>query len=209
MRYAKYVVLAPLVLGCMMADGKNKKKVLLPADVVQAETAIVLVDPDAGVQVDSPYGDTKAREDVETALMNWGRFRLVMEASSADLVFVVHKGTGKVSEPTIGGIPQNNRPVIFDPTDSGGRVGGSRGTPPGGGGPIGANPTPQVEVGAPDDMLSVYRGVVAGNHQDPLAAPAVWRYTAKDALRSPAVPAVDQFKKVLLEAEKQLQNQQP
>lgn len=209
MRFAKYVALAVLVLGCMAADGKNKKKVLLPADVVQAQTAIVLVDPDAGVPVDAPYGNTKARQDVETALMKWGRFRLVMEASSADLVFVVHKGTGKVVEPTIGGIPQNNRPVVFDPTDSGGRVGGSRGTPPGGGGPIGSNPTQQVEVGAAEDTLAVYRGVVAGNHQDPLTAPAVWRYSAKDALRSPSVEAVSEFKKVLLEAEKQLQNQQP
>lgn len=208
MRLAKYVVLGVLVTGCMIAAAKNKKKVLLPADVVQAQTAIVLVDPDTGVPVDSPYGNTRAREDVERALMKWGRFRLVMEPSSADLVFVVRKGTGKAVEPTIGGIPQNDRPVIFQPTDSGGRVGGSRGTPPGGGGgPTGSNPTQQVEVGAAEDTLTVYRGVVAANGQDPLAAPSVWRYTAKDALRGPSVEAVSEFKKVLLEAEKQLQNQ--
>jgi hypothetical protein len=209
MRYGKYIALAVLVTGCcLVATGKNKRKVLLPADVVQAQTAVVLVDPDAGVPVDAPYGNTTAREDVEKALMKWGRFRLVMNASDADLVFVVRKGTGKNVEPTIGGIPQNNRPVIFEPTDSGGRLGGSRGTPPGSG-PISSNPAPQVEVGAAEDTFAVYRGSAGNQERDALAGPAVWRYIAKDGLRSPSVPAVDQFKKVLLEAEKQLQDQQP
>ncbi len=31
----------------------------------------------------------------------------------------------------------------------------------------------------------------------------VWRYTAKNALQSPSVPAVDEFKKAITEAEKQ------
>src|SRR5579859_3359961 len=129
MRGTKYIALAVLTMACLIAGGKNKKKVLLPADIVQAQTAFVMVDPDAGAQVDAPLANTTARDDVEKALMNWGRFRLVMNASDADIVFVVHKGSGKMVEPTIGGIPQNNRPVIFEPSDSGGRVGGSRGTP--------------------------------------------------------------------------------
>ena len=208
MRYAKYVAVMVLMTCCLIAAGKNKKKVLLPADVVQAQTAAVMVDPDAGVQVDSPYANTTARDDVEKALMNWGRFRLVINASDADIVFVVRKGTGKVAEPTIGGIPQNNRPVIFEPSDSGGRVGGSRGTPPGGD-PASSIPTPQIEVGAGEDTFAVYRGSAGNQERDALSTPAVWRYIAKDGLRSPSVPAVDQFKKVLLEAEKQLQNQQP
>ena len=41
MRYGKYIALAVLVMGCLIAAGKNKKKVLLPADVVQAQTAVV------------------------------------------------------------------------------------------------------------------------------------------------------------------------
>jgi hypothetical protein len=31
----------------------------------------------------------------------------------------------------------------------------------------------------------------------------VWRYAGQDALRSPGVPAVDAFRKLILEAEKQ------
>jgi hypothetical protein len=31
----------------------------------------------------------------------------------------------------------------------------------------------------------------------------VWRFTSKDALRSPSVPAADEFKQAITEAEKQ------
>ena len=36
-----------------------------------------------------------------------------------------------------------------------------------------------------------------------LDAPAIWRYSTRDALSSPGVPAVDAFKKLIAEAEKQ------
>jgi len=88
-----------------------------------------------------------------------------------------------MAQPTIGGIP-NNRPVIFQPIESGGRVGGTRGTPPMAGDPTAhqsQDPTPQVEVGSVDDMFAVYRG----KRDDALDAPTVWRYTAKGALNSP------------------------
>jgi hypothetical protein len=48
-------------------------------------------------------------------------------------------------------------------------------------------------------MFVVYRGKI----DDTLDYPAVWRYIAKDALRSPSVPAVDVFRKLIAEAEKQ------
>jgi hypothetical protein len=48
-------------------------------------------------------------------------------------------------------------------------------------------------------MFAVYRG----KSDNALNAPAVWRYNEKDGLRSPGVPAVDAFRKVLVEAEKQ------
>jgi hypothetical protein len=61
-------------------------------------------------------------------------------------------------------------------------------------------PHPQAEVGAALDMFAVYRG----GRDAPLDYSAVWRYTAKNALRSPDVPAVEEFKKVIAEAEKEL-----
>ena len=72
----------------------------------------------------------------------------------------------------------------------------------GGDNPAGAqrpNPSPQVEVGTGDDVFAVYRG----KRDNALDAPAVWRYAGQDALRSPGVPAVDVFRKLILEAEKQ------
>jgi hypothetical protein len=48
-------------------------------------------------------------------------------------------------------------------------------------------------------MFAVFRG----KRDDALHSSPVWRYIAKDALRSPSVPAVDAFRKLIAEAEKQ------
>ena len=192
------------VMFSVFAAGKDKKKILLPQDVLQARTVLVVIDPNAGVSLDSPNANRTAQDSVEKALMKWGRFDLATDVSTADLIITVRKGSGKMAQPTIGGIP-NNRPVIFQPTESGGRVGGTRGTPPMAGDPTAhqsQDPTPQVEVGSVDDMFAVYRG----KRDDALDAPTVWRYTAKGALNSPEVPAVDAFRKLIVEAEKQSTN---
>jgi hypothetical protein len=203
MRYRRSLALFSITLiCCLTAAAKDKKKVLLPADVLEARTVLVVIDPQAGVNVDAPLANRTAQEDVEKALMNWGRFSMAVDASTADLIVTVRKGNGKVAQPTIGGIPTNNRPVIFEPTDSGVRVGGHSGTPPQSGDPTNSqpqNPHQQVEVGSAQDMFVVYRG----KQNDPLDTAAVWRYNAKGALRSPDVPAVEAFRKLILEAEKQ------
>jgi len=204
MRHRRFLAgLLVLVMGCMVAAAKDKKKkILLPADVLQARTVLVVVDPEAGVSVDAPNANRTAQEDVEKALMKWGRFEMVSDVADADLVMEVRKGNGKIAQPTIGGLPTNSRPVVLEPTDSGGRASAGTIPPFGGDSPAGAQrpePSPQIEVGAADDVFAVYRG----KRDSPLAAPAVWRYMAKDALSSPGVPAVDAFRKLMVEAEKQ------
>jgi hypothetical protein len=162
----------------------------------------VVIDPDAGMPLDAPNGNRKAQQAVEDALMNWGRFRLAPDVSTADLVIVIRKGNGKIAQPTIGGLPTNSRPVILEPSDSGGRAAGSLGTPPMSGDPTASRtpaPAPQVEVAPAEDIFAVYRG----KRDDALDSPPVWRYIQKDALRSPDVPAVDAFRKLVIEAEKQ------
>jgi hypothetical protein len=206
MKIHKIAAFSLLWISCLSATGKDKKKALLPADVLNARTVLVVIDPESGIALDAPTANRTAQEDVEKALMKWGRFDLAMDVSTADLVISVRRGNGKVVQPTVGGVPTNNRPVIFEPADSGGRIGGHTGNPP----PIGDSPespsngpSPQVEVGPAQDMFVVYRG----NRQsqgNPLDSPAVWRYIAKDALRSPDVPAVDVFRKLIAESEKQL-----
>ena len=48
-------------------------------------------------------------------------------------------------------------------------------------------------------MFTVYEGRLDG----PLDRAPAWRYVNKDALRSPNVPAVAEFRKIIEEAEKQ------
>ena len=190
------------LLSCCAAVAVAGKKSLLPAFVVQARTVVVLIDPNAGTSAESPLANKKAQDDVERALMKWGRLNLVMEAASADLVIVIRTGNGKIAQPTIGGLPTNDRPVIIQQTDNSIRLGGKKGQPPGETQPTPqeTGPVPRAEVGQTEDSFLVYEGKIA----NPLDRSPVWRFTGKKALRSPDVPAVAEFRKAIDEAEKQL-----
>jgi hypothetical protein len=199
MRYPRSLAISVLLLFCLVATAKDKKKALLPADVLRAHSVLVLVDPAAGRDLQNPNANRTAQEDVEKALMEWGRFSLALDARTADLIITVRKGSGKIAQPTVGGIPNNNRPVVLEPTNSGGRIGVIPGSAPD------SSPEPQVEVGQPQDMFVVYRSSTKDDpNWAPLDAPPVWRYAAKDALQSPGVPAVDVFRKLIADSEKQL-----
>jgi len=208
MNVRSFALISSVLALIAVAPAKDKKKVLLPNYVLQAHTAYVVIDPDAGVSIANPNGNRTAQEDVEKALSSWGRLSPVMSSQTADLVISVRKGSGRNVNPTIGGVP-NNRPVIMQPTDGGIRAGAQQGTPP----PVSdttaeppqSGPYPRTEVGSADDVFAVYRGGV----EYPLDSPPVWRYTAKDALNSPNVPAVAQFRKAIEEAEKQQSAKKP
>ena len=203
----KGLTVSVLLLWCLMGVAKDKKKGLLPADVLEARTVLVMIDPDAGIAVENPNANRMARDDVDKALMKWGRYSLVMEPSSADLIITVRKGSGKLVQPTIGGVPSNNDIGVIEPTDSGGRVGVRQGNPAIAGGPLNpqsAGPRPQVEAGESQDMFVVYRGNKENPSGSPLDTPPVWRYSATDALASPEVPAVAVFRDVIAKSEKAL-----
>jgi hypothetical protein len=195
------VLLLIILLIASAGIAGGKKKDLLPAYVLKARTVLVLIDPDAGTSITSPLANKTAQDDVEKALMKWGRLAPVLAGMQADLVITVRKGSGKIVQPTIGGEPTNDRPVIVQPTDSGIRIGGQQGRPPDvqESRPQDTKPHPRMEAGPPDDMLVVYDGSISL----PLDRPPVWRYTAKNALRSPDVPAVAEFRKIIEAAEKQ------
>src|SRR5580704_16299434 len=155
MRYHRSLALSVLLLYCLVAAGKNKKKVLLPADVLEAKSVLVVVDPDAGLALEAPMANRTAQEDVEKALMNWGRFTIAPDASTADLIISVRKGNGKIAQQTIGGVPINNRPVVLEPTDSGIGMGGHTGNPGQIGDPTNPQPrtpSPQEEVGQSQEI---------------------------------------------------------
>jgi hypothetical protein len=195
-------LLCLLLLFTSLAVADKKKKTVLPAYVLNARTVVVLLDPNTGISPASPLANKTAQEDVEKALLKWGRLNPVLDTQTADLVIILRKGSGKVVQPTIGGAPTNDRPIIVQQTDSSIRIGGQQGRQVGSTDPApqDTRPHPQAEVGPSEDMFVVYEGhTVAAFDQE---APA-WRYLAKDALHSPNVPAVAEFRKLVDEAEKQ------
>lgn len=196
------------------AGSANDQKINLPLLVVQAETVCVMIDPTTGVAPENPTANRKAQDDVERALLRWGRYRLISEPGMADLVILIRTGNGKIVNETVGGIDTNDRPVIVQPTDTGIRLGGKRGQTPGDPGPAPqqTNPTPQTEIGLPkEDSFVVYEGKTAVERDtsiDLAGRQPLWRYTAKKCLKGPEVPAVTEFKKAVDEAEKQLRQKQ-
>src|SRR5437868_4745242 len=140
------------------AAGKDKKRIVLAPAVLKARTVAVIIQPDAGMSVSDPLANKNAREDVEKALMKWGRFTPVMEGQLPDLVIMVRRGHGKIVEPTIGGGRVNDRPVVIQSTDSSVRLGGQQGRPPSAPQtrPEDRDPHPQAEIGPGEDMFVVY-----------------------------------------------------
>ena len=219
MLYRRGFAVSVVLVCCLVAAAKDKKKALLPADVLRAQTVLVMVDPEAGVDTEDPGANRIARENVEGALARWGWLRPLPGGSTADLIIVIRKGNGKAAQPTIGGTPANETPpVIGQRTGSTTQIGGGAGNVPGCDpsdvrcgasdsespsniGPISGGAHPQVDFGSTEDMFAVYRG-----GPNALDAPAVWRYTAKDALDAPEVRAVEAFRKLVAESEKQLAN---
>jgi hypothetical protein len=192
-----------LLLACL-APANNKKKDSLPAEVLDARTVVVLVDPDAGVSTSAPLANRTAQEDVEKALAKWGRLQPVLIGNTADLVITVRKGNGKIVQPTVSGEPTNDRPVVVVPSDNGIHIGVQQGRPPDSTQPLPADTSPRLgaEMGPTEDTFLVYRG---GSGSPPLERAPVWRYVAKNGLRSPDVPAVIEFRKAVEAALKQQQ----
>src|SRR5205814_32968 len=105
------------------ANGKDKHKSTLPEYVLRAQTVRVVIDPNAGEPLDQPQANALARDNVEKALMEWGRFRLLLDGGESDLVIVIRTGDGRMSRPTMRGGPIDQRPGIGQSTDSDIRIG--------------------------------------------------------------------------------------
>ena len=200
---------ALLTVGLLMAVpvlAKSKDKTL-PPYILQAHTVAVIIDPAAGIDPEDPQANRVAQHDVETALMNWGRFERVMGPQGADLIIVIRRGHRRLVDATISDPTQNNRPGAINPTDNGIGVGvqnpnrqPNMGDANGTGAPTPPRPypQPQMEIGGSDDSFVVFDGTVA----KPLNGAPGWRYMAPDGLRSHSVPAVEEFRKAVAAAEK-------
>jgi hypothetical protein len=204
-RLAVLLLLAALLTAPVQA--KDKKKSVLPDFVLKASTVVVVIDPDAGEPLDQPNANATARDNVEKALLEWGRLHPMMDGAQTDLVIVVRTGSGRSVQPTIKGGPIDQRGGVGQETDSTIRIGGQQGHAPpmSQGGPQNTGPHISNEVGPSEDSFVVYRGGV----EYPLDSPAVWRYVAKDCLRPPKMTAVEEFRKAMVEAEKPQLSKKP
>jgi hypothetical protein len=194
------VFLSLFLLFTPQIHAKNKKKQLLPDYVLRAENVMVVIPPDAGEALTNPRENRTAQDDVERAIVTWGRFRVTTNAQTADLIIAVRKGNK--GGPIIAHSPADNRPVIFEPGIAGAQVGRQAGRPPDLSEPLpGGSRGPQLgnQIASSEDTFEVYMG----GREYPLDAPPLWRYIAKDSLNAPQVDAVEQFRKAIEESEKQ------
>ena len=211
----RFLIFGLAISAAALSFANEKKKPVLPATILYAQTVAVIIDPDAGVSADAPLANKTAQDDVEKAFANWGRFKPIMSGMGPDIIVVILKGNGKMLQPTIhGGGSPNDEPVVIQPNDNGIRIGGQKGKPPGTvqNDPEMNKPTPGTNVGGSEDSFAVYdaRAVDSNNSTiDPIRNPPMWRYVAKNALHSHDVPAVSEFRKIVEETEKQLQKKQP
>jgi hypothetical protein len=189
------------------------KKAKVPDYVLKAHTVCVLIDPDAGTSLTDPLANKTAQDEVEKALMRWGRLSPVQDPGQADLIIVIRHGTGKIAERTIGNLPTNDRPVTVQQADNHIRIGGQQGRSPNAPqqtNPQDTQPEQQTEVAPPrQDEFTVYRGysgsspTSSGSREHLHTQPIAWRINQKDALKAPEVRAVAEFRQAVEETEKQ------
>jgi hypothetical protein len=198
-RFPCFLLIFSLTLMASAKD-KLKEKGGLPDYILDARTVQVVVSPEASDSLENPMANTAAREAVQNALQAWGRFTLVVEGSG-DLVITVRAGTGKLVAPAVERGPTDTR--IGDMQPGGGKIGigAQQGRVPADsdpGVPVHTGPHIGKEIGRANDVFEVYRG--RGSYS--VNAAPMWRYSAKDALKAPNVPAVEQLRKAIAASEK-------
>jgi len=206
MSFSSRIALLIILAASWVTLAKDKNKNVLPAYVLNAHTVLVMIEPDAGAPITDLTGNKKALDEVERAISKWGWLTPVQDAQTADLIITIRKGHDRMVEPTIGGGPINDRPVVVQSTDSSVRVAGRGRQPDSSADPANGpqNPSvhPQTEIGSANDSFTVYQGKV----EHPLERAPTWRYIGKNALRGPSVPAVTEFRKAVEETQKQQKN---
>lgn len=182
------------------ALAKDKNKSNLPDAVLQAQTVRVVVSSDAGLPINQPTANSDARNRVENALEAWGRFKIVSEGES-DLVVAVRSSNGQIASPTIengstdahiGGVQygkltigatQGHGPAMSEPTMN----------------PKSTGPHVGKQIDGGRDLFAVYQG----GPMYKMSAPPLWKFEGKNALKTPDMVAIREFRKAVAAAESQ------
>lgn len=130
-RKRQTMVLVAILLMAGAGSARDKSKGNLPANVLQARTVSILIDPQAGIDVRDPQANRTAQRNVEAAFLNWGRIQPTIVSNDADLLIVVRKESGRIANATIAGPAQNRRQGVIEPADSGIFLGAQHGSPTG------------------------------------------------------------------------------
>src|SRR5260370_35108285 len=97
LKHLSTAIAATLLLSPFaQAGGKSKDKPMLPLSFLHARTVSVIIDPTAGISLVDPRANQIAQKDVETALLNWGRFQPSIGAEQVDLITVISNGGEKL-----------------------------------------------------------------------------------------------------------------
>lgn len=203
-RIARLGWLSVACLALPPAFARNDKP-SVPQYILAAHTVAVIIDPNAGISPTDPNANQTARQDVEHALLKWGRFTTVLDPAGADLVIVLRRSHGKLAEVTISDPRQNTRIGDASHTDNGISVGVPLGSPRGSNPPSTSTPQgpnnsahPQAETGNTADSFQVFEG---NRRFDQDGIPG-WEWIQKNGLHPHDVPAVEEFRKAIDEAEK-------
>jgi hypothetical protein len=198
-----------LVISLCSAGFAQKKQADLPRVLTSAQ--YVYVETIYG----SPFSrdpritpqDRQAVSDVVAALDKWGRYKVTLRRSEADLVFVIHrKDIGSVGGAVRFSPRTEQRGCNGGETPASGN-GGMPPQPDASAGPVGGcggtGTAVFAEAGTPGDVLSIYfRNTFVNNESVP-----VWQKVLRNGLAGPNLPLFKEFKDQLVAADARLASQ--
>jgi len=174
MKRSLLLLTAVLCVAFVFAYGKPKKQTV-PQAVFREARYVYVETPDGGpFAPDLLPEDRQVILDVEKGLQDWNRYVLTPRREQAELIFVVRRGRLVTAASHVGVSLGSHS------TDKGVNPGDTSQQPNNAGG--------GVEVGPPNDLLTIY----AINPEGKLTAP-IWMRSEPEGLRSPGVPLLKEI----------------
>src|SRR5271155_3182463 len=174
MKGSLLLLAAVLCVAFIFSQAKPKKQ-QVPSALFREARYVYVECPDGGPLTPGLLPeDLQAIWDVETGIHNWSRYVVTPRRDQAELIFLVRKGRIVTASGHVGVSLGSHS------TDKGVNPGDTSQQPNNAGG--------GVEVGPPNDLLTIY----AINPEGKLTAP-IWMRSEPEGLRSPGVPLLKEI----------------